>query len=95
MGDHPLRVDTPPIQASWISATGAFSELLWASRKRWEVAALPQLRDTQLQRLGYGSQKIAFPSLSNSSASTNPMRGANVVGTELQVDFRNRKNGYI
>ena len=43
------RVETPPTQASWITATSAFSDGLARLEERREVAALPQLRDAQLQ----------------------------------------------
>ena len=42
------RVDTPPIQASWMTATDAFPSFC-ASRTA-EVAAGPQLRDLEIER---------------------------------------------
>src|SRR6202453_4921728 len=40
------RVDIPPIQASWMTATNAFSVVLRASRN----GAGPQLRDLEVER---------------------------------------------
>ena len=44
------RVDTPPIQASWITVTSAFSAVLRGSRNGGKYEPLAQLGDAQLQR---------------------------------------------
>src|SRR3954470_1648695 len=44
------RVDTPPIHASWITATSAFSDVRRGSRNPRKEGALPQLRHPQVQR---------------------------------------------
>ena len=44
------RVDTPPIQASWMTATNAFSVVSARLQERREVAAGPQLRDLVIER---------------------------------------------
>ena len=44
------RVETPPIQASWITDTSAFSTVRRGSRKRGKVRSLAQLRDAQVER---------------------------------------------
>src|SRR5215212_4304108 len=58
------RVETPPIQASWITATSAFSLTFLGSRNRGpgleerrKVGALPQLGDTQLQGTDPGVER--------------------------------------
>jgi hypothetical protein len=53
-------VETPPIQASWITAISAFYETFRASQERREVTALPQLWDPQLKRSQAGVEH-AFP----------------------------------
>src|SRR5215472_11644454 len=44
------RVETPPIHASWITVTSAFSAVLRGSRNGGKVRSLAQLGDAQLQR---------------------------------------------
>jgi len=48
------RGDTPPLQASWMTATGAFSEVLAGLRKAGCIVALARLRYFQVQRAQTG-----------------------------------------
>src|SRR5436190_20382313 len=55
------RVETPPIQASWITAISAFLALA-SFEKRREITSLSQLWDTQLQRPEAGVEgAVAVP----------------------------------